>query len=380
MTWKTAFLAVFATLSAAVVFVCYAGPEPLVEIPTSAQMGIESKSVLSDKNTVTEEKEPAKWWSVNVQAGYWSEYIFRGTNLTPNSDGIAYQQAYFSAKGFTLGAWFASQLGTAVVPDATLVGEAGGGFSPFGRPGFKDFATQTSFHELDIFSSYSHSFGPLDVTVGNVAFFIFRSAVDRFLGPNSEVDYAVPENEIFDRLFISLGTSKLHPFGVSIVPTVTYYQTIYNHVDPIVTHNGELGPQNDTAIGCPCSDSTYELLELGFKRNDTLGGYLEGKVQAVIPIVDHVLRLQPTVLISYSAGDRSEAIPLTQAQFRANPQPSAEPLYGFNHFQGGAELVLQINKWLSVTGFGNYAHHIAQPVAGTERDEEWGGGYVTVSF
>ena len=191
-------------------------------------------------------------------------------------------------------------------------------------------------------------------------------------GPSDFTPFAVPEDEKFDRIFLALSTSKIHPFGISIVPTVTYYQTIYNHAEPITPRPGEVGPAPGE------SDQAYELRLLGFKRNDTLGGYVEGKVQAAIPIIKDVLRLQPTALISYSAGDRSEAVNVTPAQI--GTKSSSRPLYGFNHFQGGAELVLQITRWLSVSGFGDYAYHIANPVAGTQKDEEWGGGYVTVSF
>src|SRR5207248_9072349 len=138
----------------------------------------------------------------------------------------------------------------------------------------------------DVFSSYTHSFGPLDVTVGNIAFFIFRSSVDQFrnLITGTQVNYAVPENETFDRLFIALSTSQIHPFGISIVPTVTYYQTIYNHAEPIAPESGQFGPAD---FGL--SESAYELQLLAFKRNETLGGYLEGKVQAVIPIIKNVV-------------------------------------------------------------------------------------------
>jgi len=379
----------------------YAQGDTIVEIPTAhdsiiilnptaRQKPAESDSnngvtmageYKSTKNVVEQQKEELNW-TLNFQAGYWSEYLFRGTNLTPNSDGIEYQQAYFSIKGFTVGLWFADQLGKAVVPNATVVGEAGGGFSPFGapfNPTHEDFAVQYRFKELDVFSSYTHSFGPLDITVGNIAFFIFRSSVDQFrnLITGTHVDYAVPEDETFDRVFIALSTTKIHPGNVAIIPTVTYYQTIYNHVEPIMPRPGELGPAN---FGL--SESEYELEQLAFKRNDKLGGYLEGKVQAVIPIVKNVVRLQPTALISYSAGDRSESVSFSQAAYFAsgNRLASSKPLYGFNHFQGGAELVLQITSWLSVTGFGDYAYHIAHPVAGTDRDEEWGGGYVTLSF
>jgi hypothetical protein len=379
-----------------------------IEIPTAHKQAADSNSdtdmtmageYKSTKNVVQEEKE-ALSWTLNFQVGYWSEYLFRGTNLTPDSDGIEYQQAYFSTRGFTLGLWFASQLGNAVVPNATVVGEAGGGFSPYGPPAFgahEDFATQFRFKELDVFSSYTHSFGPIDVTVGNIAFFIFRSEVDRYvnLANGTFQDFAVPEDEKFDRIFLALSTSKIHPFGISIIPTVTYYQTIYNHVDPIVTPGGA-GPSNaevtiggNVVVDCdpatPCSDSQYEAFLLAFKRNDKLGGYAEGKIQAVIPIIENRLRLEPTALISYSAGDRSESINLSQAQFLASavaghPLSSAKPLYGFNHFQGSAQLVLQITRELSLSGFGAYAYHIANPTAGTDKNEEWGGVYATLSF
>ena len=346
------------------------------------------------KNVVAEQKEAPKWWSVTAEVGYESEYIFRGTNLTPNSDGLEFQQVYFSAKGFTLGMWFGTQLGHAAVKNATYVGEAGGGASPFTNffPDFSllDTAFQYRFKELDVFSSYSHSFGPLDITVGNIAFFIWRSEIDQFkatgFGQTSQINFAVPEDEVFDRLFISLSTSKIHPFGIAIIPTVTYYQTIYNHGDPAAAEGSVVGP---TTFGR--SSSYYNLSDLGFIRNEEEGGYLEGKIQAVIPIVraknpgPDVLRLEPTALISYSFGDRSEATNITPDQFfnslgTGNPLSTATPLFGFNHFQAGAELVLQVTRWLSVTGFGDYAYHIAEPTAGTDRNEWWGGGKVTVSF
>src|SRR5206468_2725556 len=112
----------------------------------------------SPKNVVTEEKPAPKWWSITAEVGYESEYIFRG--------------------------------GTSL-----------------------DTAFQYRFKELDVFSSYSHSFGPLDITVGNIAFFIWRSEVDQFrftfLGRTFQDNFAVPEDEVFDRLFISLSTSKI---------------------------------------------------------------------------------------------------------------------------------------------------------------------------
>jgi hypothetical protein len=65
--------------------------------------------------------------SGSISAGYSSKYIFRGTNLTPSSDGIIYADVHVSYGGFTLGAWFASQMGTASVQGARAISEGGGG-------------------------------------------------------------------------------------------------------------------------------------------------------------------------------------------------------------------------------------------------------------
>lgn len=370
-------LAVIATFGAPVL--SWAGPEPIVDIPTADKnvaMGGEFKST---KDLIAQE-ETSKWWNINADMGYWSTYIFRGTDLTPNSAGIVYGQVAFSAKGFTIGTWAASQLGTAVVNGATAVGESGSGISPYNDPGVSlDTARQSHFKEVDVFVSYTHSFGWVDVTVGNVAFFILRSEVDRFFDLKGTTvlgftDYAVPENETFDRLFIALSTSKIHPGGIQIVPTITYYQTVYNHGDPPRDAPGVLGPD---FYGY--SPDYYSLCILGFKRNDKLGGYLEGKVQAVIPIIRDRLRIEPIALVSYSAGDRSEAVTVTE-ECPTPPKSSSKPLYGFNHFQTGGELVLQVNEHLRFIGFGYYARHLASPTAGTEENEGWGGGKVALSF
>ena len=403
----------------AIAFFCamrmsYAQADPTVQHPFPAgtaltnigsnansgiQLGAEYKQ---PKNVVAEQPEAPKWWSITAEVGYESEYIFRGTNLTPNSDGLEFQRLEFSAKGFTLGMWFGTQIGDAVVPGATAVGESGGGgTSPFNfnSNGFStlDTAFQNRFKELDVYTSYSHSFlrGWLDITVGNIAFFIWRTEIDKFtrtfLGQTTELDFAVPEDEVFDRLFVSVSTSKIHPFGIAITPTITYYQTIYNHGEPATSDAGILGPSNTRGPNghILSSPGAYNLKVLGFNRNEEEGGYLEGKIQAVIPIVrtrkpnlPDVLRLEPTALISYSFGDRSEAINVTRNQYIAsnNTLSTSQPLFGFNHFQAGAELVLQVTRWLSVTGFGDYAYHIAEPTSGTERDEWWGGGKVTASF
>jgi hypothetical protein len=338
--------------------------EPVVQDRYSTSDAKES----NDSKATIEQQQTEKWWSITMESGYETEYVFRGTNLTPNSDGFQFDQVYFSGKGLTFGVWIGAQLGTAEAgPGVTALGESGGGS---GRGGNKfhgnDFAVQNKFREIDLFSLYRFPLGPIDITLGNIVFLIHRRQVEEFrldpefiiIGLPPILRFAAPGNETFDRIFLALSTSKIRSGGYSLTPTVTYYQTVYNHSS---------GPTDD-----------YTLQNLGFIRNDELGGYLEGKIQGVIPIIDNVLRLEPFALISYSFKDRSEAVNLPPELIRV--EPSSRPLTGFNHVQVGVDLVFQITKHFSVTGFGDFSHHISDPTGGTERNEWWAGGKGTISF
>jgi hypothetical protein len=368
----------FAPVLAGVAFFCldaasYGGPEPIVDIPTADKNVVLAGQHKSAKEVMMQE-ETAPWWSITIESGYSSKYIFRGTDLTPNSDGIVFSEVKASAWGFTLGAWVASQIDEAIVPFATAVGEAGGGtLTPGGVFLGKDTAIQSRFSEVDLYLQYAHSFGWIDVAVGNIAFLIFREQRDEFQFydfcfegdpptppvPTNDFDtFRSIGNEQFDRLFISVSTSKI-PY---LVPRVTYYQTIYNEGD-----EGD-GPGI-----------------LGFTRNDKLGGYLEGKLSSTIPLIHDLLTLQPTALVSYSFDDRSKSISFTDPAAPCISKvveipPTAVPLTGFNHFQTGSELVLQISQNFKVVGFGNYAYHFAAPTAGTDKNEYWGGAKLVFLF
>jgi hypothetical protein len=145
------------------------------------------------------------------------------------------------------------------------------------------------------------------------------------------------EDEQYDRLFASISTSVI-PY---VSPRITYYQTIYNE--------GEDAPA-----------------DLNAARNDEKGGYLEFKINAEIPIIRDRLNLDPYALVSYSAGDRSE--------------PDGSPLRDWNHFQAGAELVIQVTNNFRLIPQINYMHHISDPPLGTERDEWWGGAKAEFVF
>ena len=117
---------------------------------------------------------------------------------------------------------------------------------------------QTRFDELDVFLSYKFSLGPIDITLGDIAFFISRRATtyeQDVLPPRFDgllnLGWFIPptctrvrrlspdptiEEEVFDRLYITLSTTKI---SKDITPSITYYQTIYSWgSEP--THDGTL--------------------------------------------------------------------------------------------------------------------------------------------
>jgi hypothetical protein len=347
---------------------------------------------------ITQEKEPL----VNflLETGYTSEYIFRGTNLMPNSNGGFFYnlQATVPKAGpgsLTFGLWAIHQMGDASA-DSWSTSEGGGGSGVVGRrvmivnppPNFVDGSlfpttTQTKFQEFDIFASYKFSLGPVDVTLGNIVFIIKRDATtsqvdvlptgffwvnplilpippgSRFATYNN-----VPTvgNENFDRIFIRLSTTKIP----HITPQLTYYQTVYSEgfqpTGKIVA--GQLILQNVE------TGTFIAYAPLGQERNDELGGYLEAKLNGNFP-VGHWLDINPYGLVSYSFKDRTEPVMGTFA---------GSPLTGFNNAEFGLELEFHITPNISFVPVARYSYHISEPPIGTDRNEFWAGIKVSVNL
>jgi hypothetical protein len=395
----------------------------LFESPTAStgqgdalQMGGEYKST---KNVIEEEK-PAFWsWYANI--GYESQYNFRGTNLTPNSAGAGFINAQVSKGNFTFGLFGIHQFGTASAP-SWAIGEGGGGGlvvdqgTPFDAPvlTYTRFptTTQTSLDELDVFLSYTFTLGPIDITLGNIAFFIFREATTfetdviegrtwvrpptgsnvRTVGPNPTV-----ENEQFDRVYIRLSTTKISKY---FTPQITYYQTIYSEgaqpneddfsiIHPVTHRPGstriitypkfQFGlDKNGKPLGPPFNPAPFN------ERNEALGGYLEGRINGRFPLANWV-DFDPYGVISVSFRDRTEP-------GGANPY-GGHPLTGWNHVEAGVRFPIHLAHLRASSGslwapdvdfyfvpFGAYAYHISNPPAGTHREEWWGGATFDVTF
>src|SRR6266404_807340 len=377
----------------------------IIEIPTARQNVADANAdnnvtlageYKSTKNVVEEQKPVC--WSWYADFGYWSEYNFRGTDLTPNSDGSVFANVAVSRWGFTLGMFVVHQLGTAHSPGFSISEGGGGGTFPnFGNFGNIPFVfpetIQDRFNELDVFLQYHHEFGPIDVTVGNIGFFIDRRAqtflhlpLDFILGPptfgigsaGTYGPFRTIGDEQFDRLFIRLGTSRI-PY---IEPWLTYYQTVYSEGQDVFHH--QANKQGFNPFG-------YFVFYNAFERSpEHYGGYLEGRLRGHFSIGEWV-DVNPFGVISYSFGDRSEPV--------TNPANFAEvirgrPLRGFNVAQVGLELPIHLFHIVgyssgpcappdvhgSLVPFFTYSYHISEPTAGTNRNEVWGGGKVAITF
>src|SRR5207253_1688137 len=261
--------------------------------------------------------------------------------------------------------------------------------------------TQNRFNEIDVFLSYKFSLGFIDVTIGNIGFFIDRKAT------TSEVDVLPPlfhgqsfvwnqppsltkvrtltmdptvEDEQFDRLYITLSTTKISKY---VTPSITYYQTIYNNGSQ-PTHDGILRyPQNQffngVSHGIPNNPRPFN------ERNEADGGYLEGRINGHVPITKWA-DFNPYGIVSVSFRDRVEP---------GGSWPyGAHPLTGWNHAQVGVEVPIHLAHFggfssapwappdanLYLVPFGAYSYHISNPPPGTDRDEWWGGGKFEVTF
>ena len=359
--------------------------------------------------TVVEQEKPV-FWTWFMDAGYTSEYMFRGTNLMPDADGAGFFDAQVSKWNFTLGLFGIHQFGEASANAWSIAEGGGGGTSQGGGGGqttgtiYKRFPTtiQDRFNELDVFLSYTFPLGPIDITLGNIAFFISRRATTyeqdvlpplfqgfpvvwgipptgtrvRTLSPDPTI-----EEEVFDRLYITLSTTKISKY---ITPSITYYQTVYSWgAEP--TQDGTLFYAPVRVQFPPVKFKRPQNPRPFNQRNEALGGYLEGRINTRFPITKWA-DFDPYGIISVSFRDRTEP-------GGANPY-GGHPLTGWNHVQAGAELPIHLahfggfsdTKWappdadLYFVPLGAYAYHISNPPPGTDRNEWWGGARFEVTF
>ena len=369
----------------------------LTSIASAQSVDVRHDSKDAKSVPITQEPEPQVHYLLEI--GWVTEYNFRGTNLMPGADGGLFYQAQATIPNvgpgsLTLGAWVIHQVGDSSA-DTWSISEGGGGGGATIQTNIREdlgggvlgrrlmaqrFPTtfQTDFREVDLFASYKFPVGPIDVTLGNIAFFIHREAQTFDLEiiepgfvwsyPPTNSPFAVfgpihtVGNEMFDRVYIRLSTTKLSRY---ITPQLTYYHTVFSWGDePKQAIINVQSPVN--GVNFPVSDFPGPVGE----RNNDRGGYLEARVNGNIPI-GHWLDLNPYALVSVSFRDRTEPI---AGSF------GGDPLTGFNHAQAGLEVNIHCGSHVAISPQVAYAYHISEPPIGTDRNEWWGGIKVSVSL
>ena len=195
-------------------------------------------------------------------------------------------------------------------------------------------------------------------------------------------------NETFDRLFILVSAPRLfHSDAFTIVPKIYYYQTVYNEGDdPFASQQVILAQDTSPIVTALGEEAEHRLMINGVsERNSSLGGYLEGRVDASFKAGERIT-VQPYALISYSFHDRTEPY--------ENPQGFSQfirsrSLVGFNNFQAGVKVPIVLCRShgagsseavLTLAPFGAYSYHISDPPTGTDRNEVFGGAQFELVF
>ncbi len=258
-----------------------------------------SKPLLAGDGKSFQEKvvveEERKIWGAALSTGWDSLYMFRGVNvLGANSNyGSSLYWTDLNATWYitendfiNVGAWMAFGLGN------------------------------TAYKELDVYTSYTHTFGNLALSFGYTFYYYLNS--DLY------------QNE----LNVKAAYTFELPAGITITPSLTYF---FN-----------LGPdiENQGAV-------------------ETTSSYLLARIDAGIPIYKDIISLAPWVAIGSS--------------FEYNFQNDGSVLTGFNNFEVGLGIPIKINDTISLYGYGAYSYQ-DQDLLATKNNTFWGGGKVIFSF
>ena len=334
-----------------------------------------------EKKAVIEQPEE-KWWNFEADAGYKSKYIFRGNDLTHDSDGIAFENIRFAARvenvgDFSVGLYAIQMLGEGHTTGSFLVQQTGS-LPPAGyvtTPSFPapsvrlrlrdDFETTIErFNEYDVYAQGSRSFGPVKVTIGAILFLVDS----RTTTTGELIDLAQPKAGGFAfasgrdvspafvlRPYIALSADKI-PY---VMPSLRYYENVVRYE----------GGDGSVPVGA---------------------GYMEGQLDGKIPSLfergSFSISANPYAVVSVSFRDRSHLGIVHDTN--KNPAPGytrffddqADTFYtGFQHFQTGFELPVQFNKYVAFVPSVDYVH-LFSLIPGDRRDTYIAGAKVRLTF
>lgn len=241
-------------------------------------------------------EEPTQWWNAELSTGWDSLYMFRGVNVLRNNQSYGSSLYWtdlnvtfnLSENDFlTVGSWFAFGL------------------------------DNTNYKELDIYTSYTRTFGNFAVSLGYTFYYVLSSPL-----------YSHE---------LSVGAAYEWDLGfMTLVPGIYYFFNI--------------GPNTDNQ---------------GIA--ETASSYLELRVDGSIPVYAESVSLDPWVSFG--------------TNFRYNFDSNGNQFNGTNNLELGLAMPIQLSSVVSITPYGAFSQVInSGGLLGTKRSTFWGGAAVTFSF
>ena len=252
-------------------------------------------------------EEPAKWYGVSLSTGWDSLYIFRGVNVISHG-------AYGNDSNYGSGIqWTNLALTWNITPKDTLTI---GSWLAFGT-------SDTTYKELDVNATYTHTIGDLALSAGYCFYYIF---------PRTGNLYSHELN---------VGASYTFRVGsATITPSLGYYFNI--------------GPDISSGSGIAKAASSYLLL----------------RVDSNIPIYKDIVSLAPW--LSYGTN------------FQYNPKltqdGTADFFNGANNLEMGLALPVKITSGITISGYGAYSYAFSNLWGTTSPSTFWGGAKVAFAF
>jgi hypothetical protein len=251
-------------------------------------------------------EEPTKWYGAALSTGWDSLYMFRGVNVIRNAYGNDSKYGsgiYWTDLSFT---WNISP------NDSLTVG------SWFGVG-----TSNTSYKEVDIYTTYTHTFGDLALSAGYIFYYVFPTGLNLYSHElNVKAAYT------------------FHAGSATITPSIGYY---FN-----------LGPDVADGEGIAQTASSYLLL----------------RVDAGIPLYKDIVSLTPW--IAYGTN------------FEYNPKleqdGSLDFFNGANNIEVGLGVPVKINSVITLYGYGAYSYAFSNLWGTTQPSSLWGGAKVTFAF
>lgn len=251
------------------------------------------------KEKVVIEETPNKWWGIEASTGWDSLYMFRGVNLLRNDKQYG-SSLYWLDANFT---WNITE------NDSINIGA----WAAFGLD-------NTNYEELDLYVSYTRTFGNLSLTAGYINYIVFD-------GPFYQNDLFATAAYDFDLGFMTL------------TPSIGYY---FN-VGPGVENEGV------SPVG---------------------GSYMTLRLDGDIPVYKEIVSLAPWVGFNFN--------------FRYNAKEidgGADTRYfnGANNFELGLSLPIQVTENITVSGYVAYSYQW-QNLVSTQPSTVWSGASISFGF